>query len=168
MGVFDMKQLSLVVMVCSFLGVARCDVTAQSEPTLKACYRVIVSPNPKWNTGVMAIVPISEASKNKSGSLVCASTAFQNIRRVNRFNTTQIFVFKSLYFASRFRQYQNQRKGAPLTEKDYRQLTHLWKDVPVCAFYAGKKSTFYYPANNPSDWWKPLVQKPKNKTATTQ
>lgn len=153
-----MRQFFLLMVACRLLCAAHSDVMKQSLPPFY--YRVVVAPNPKLNTGVVAIVPIFAASKSKSGSRDCASVAFRGIRRVKEFKTTQIFVFQSEDFANGFRLYQKKRKGAPLKENDYRQLTHFWKGVSVCAIFDGEKPTYYYPQDKPSSWWKPLVQKP--------
>ncbi len=166
-----MKQFFLL-MVCGLLSAAQCEVSTDYAPPRELPpYRLVVSPNPKANIAVVGIVPMDVKTKKlkhitKSEACALASFLQKEIKKTHVFQSTLIFVFKSEDYASRLRSYQNKRRGANLTAKGYRQLTHLWKDVPVCTVFLEEKATYYYPQDNPTSWWKPLVQKPKDKTTT--
>ena len=122
-------------------------VTPQKLP-----FTIAVSPNPNITVGTMAIVPTTpNISTSQAASL--ASFTRSQFTQSKRWNTLYIYVFRDQQSAKQFADYQRPRRGAPLSNSDYRNLTTLWGSALSCYEYNNGSDHVYTPADNPTGWW---------------
>ncbi len=117
-------------------------------------YRVVVSPNPRQKWGTVALAPVTgKVSETEARSW--AMLAKQNIDRTFKFPAMEIFVINDPGAASVLKDYQNKRRGAPLTEADYSapELAEVWNNAIVRFVWNGGKGSFSSPAKSPSSFW---------------
>ena len=118
----------------------------------KLPFTIAVAPNPNITIGTMAIVPTdSNISTSQAASL--ASFTRSQFTQMKRWKKLYIFVFRDRRSAQQFANYQRSRRGAPLGDSDYRNLTNLWGSALSCYEYNQGSERIYTPTNNPSGWW---------------
>ena len=122
-------------------------VTPQKLP-----FTIAVSPNPNITVGTMAIVPTTpNISTSQAASL--ASFTRSQFAQTKRWNKLYIYVFRDQQSAKQFADYQRPRRGAPLSNSDYSNLTALWGSALSCYEYDNGSERVYTPSDNPSGWW---------------
>lgn len=121
----------------------------------KLPFTIVVSPNPNINVGTMAIVATDpNISAGQAAGL--ASFIRSQFTQTKRWSILYIYVFRDQQSAKQFANYQIKRRGAPLTNNDYRNLTNLWGSAVACYEYNRGSEKILTPANNPSGWWTSL------------
>ncbi|BCM92233.1 hypothetical protein IAD21_04112 [Abditibacteriota bacterium] len=126
----------------------------QVVPPPGPAYTVIVSPNPKYATAAFAIAP-STPGVSSQQALNLARQARQSMAANGKWTKYQIAVFTTSDSAQSFKQYMNQRRGAPLTGGDYAMLAgqNAWASCTVFYDTGGGKERTTYPSQNPKAWW---------------
>lgn len=130
--------------------------TASVTPT-EAPFSVVVSPNPRYSTGTMAIVP---KDKNVSGATAASYAAYvrrQYAAQMKRWSTFYVYVFSDQAQAQEFAKIMRQRRGAPLSSSDYASLTPLWRAATARYEYSARNGQrierVVYPSQSPNNWW---------------
>jgi hypothetical protein len=121
-------------------------------PPQKLPFTIAVSPNPNITVGTMAIVPTTPNISTSQAASLAAFTRSQ-FSQMKRWNKLYIYVFRDQQSAKQFADYQRPRRGAPLSDGDYRNLTTLWNSALSCYVYNNGNDHVYTPSNNPSGWW---------------
>jgi hypothetical protein len=122
-------------------------VTPQKLP-----FTIAVSPNPNITVGTMAIVPTNPNISTGQAASLAAFTRSQ-FTQMKRWNKLYIYVFRDQQSAKQFANYQRLRRGAPLSDSDYRNLAPLWGSALSCYEYNNGRNLVYTPTDNPSGWW---------------
>ena len=115
-------------------------------------FTIAISPNPNITVGTMAIVPTTPNISISQAASLAAFTRTQ-FGQMKRWSRLYIYVFRDQDSAKQFANYQRPRRGAPLTDSDYRNLTSLWGSALSCYEYNNGSDRVYTPTNNPSGWW---------------
>jgi len=128
--------------------------SSSSIPAQPAPYSVVVSPNPRFATAVQAITPTNQISSNGEAAGL-AKAARQNLQKSGKWTSTQIVVFTDRQSAGAFQQYMNDRRGAPLNDDNYQELSDLkaWAGAAVYYTSTGNSEHVDYPSQNPTGWW---------------
>ena len=124
----------------------------------KAPFTIVVPPNPKLSVATMAIVPTEESTSGPQAAALAAYTRRQYTASVGSWGTFYIYVFSDAKSAQYFADYQKRRRGAPLDQSDYSQLTNLWSSCLARYEYSatggGRRiERVLYPSKNPGSWW---------------
>lgn len=118
----------------------------------KLPFTIAVSPNPNRTVGTMAIVPTNPNISTGQAAALASFTRSQ-FSQMKRWKKLYIYVFQDQKSAQVFANYQRNRRGAALTNNDYRNLTNLWGSVLSVYEYSNGSERIYTPTNNPSNWW---------------
>lgn len=139
-----------------------CGTAYKSYALSRAAYKGFITDpenliKPSYVTmGIMAFEPSQTLSQSKGLAIYAAV----NSLRGKKSGHIQVLVFSQEQDGWAFNTYQRARRYIPLTKENYSELTNLWKNVPVCCVFSpGKKSKteWFYPQQNPTGWWKPLL-----------
>lgn len=117
-------------------------------------YTTVVPPNGRFQTGTVGILPTNTALNSvQAGSL--ARFARTQYLRSGKWTSMQIVVFTDSNTARLFADFQARKRGAPLTQADYKQLADadVWRNASAYLQSAGKKERLDYPSKNPYSWW---------------
>lgn len=121
-------------------------------PPQKAPYSIISAPNARYNWGTMAIVLTNPEATPRQAAGVAALVRLKMMQN-KRWTILHIYVFNDRQAGTRFRQYQRQRRGAPLSADDYQALAELWERSPVRYEYNRGTEGILLPSRSPSNWW---------------
>ena len=99
----------------------------------------------------MAIVPTAAASSQDAAGL--AATACRQMVKTGKWDGMYVYVFQDSQSAARFRKYQKERGGQPLTDNDFSRLQDLWPNTLLRYDYSKGYEALRYPAKNPGSWW---------------
>ena len=124
----------------------------------KAPFTIVVPPNPKISVATMAIVPTEDTTSGPQAAALAAYTRRQYSASMRSWSTLYIYVFSDAKSAQYFADYQKRRRGAPLEQSDYSQLTNLWSSCLARYEYSatsgGKRiERVLYPSKSPGGWW---------------
>ncbi len=116
-------------------------------------FSLLTSPNPQYATATFAIAP-SQSGVSPAQAVDLARKARQSMVASGKWKSSQIVVFSSADSAQAFRQYMNQRRGAPLAGGDFAALGQgTWSNVIVFYQTSGNSERPSYPSQNPTGWW---------------
>lgn len=129
----------------------------QSVPIGVFPYNMVAPPNPKAQWAVVGIVATTN-ELNDGQARGLAAFAHRQLDKVKKFPTTEIYVFNDVQAAQAFATYQNLRRGAQLTPKDYQSpsLTPVWNKALVRYLSFNNRVFYSSPARNPAGFWAPV------------
>lgn len=113
----------------------------------------LTSPNPQYATATFAIAS-SQPGISVGAAEGLARKARQQMVTNGKWKNSQIAVFDTAESAQAFRQYVNQRRGAPLSAGDYQALgAGTWSKVPVFYETRAGSEKVSHPSQTPNGWW---------------
>lgn len=117
-------------------------------------YTTVVPPNGRFATGTVGILPTNTAITPIQAGSLARFARTQYLRR-GKWKAMQIVVFTDANTARLFADFQARKRGAPLTQADYRQLAdaNIWRNTSAYLQSAGKSERIDYPSKSPYSWW---------------
>ncbi len=118
-------------------------------------FSMVAPPNTELDWATMAIVPTNPQTTLREAKQI-ALFASEQIKKVKPWKVMHIYIFSNTKAAQTFADYQNPRRGRPLSWTDYAKLTKIWPQVLVrYEYYRGKNvARWRQPSKNPSGWWR--------------
>ena len=128
--------------------------TAAAVAPLPLPFTTVSPPSPQSETGTMGIL-VNKPGITPNQAIGFARFAKGQYSRNGKWKRMQICVFTDQASATAFTTYQGKRRGAELTDDDYRQLADrgVWAGTPAFLESRGNRDSLYYPSRNPTSWW---------------